>query len=112
MASASTQKPVLPSPDEDIEARFKRLADIWEAAVSHHSSTSLQNSHPAYLEIVGMGQQVVPLLLRDLRLTGRPWFAALKAITCADPVAAEDRGNATKVSTAWLNWGREHGYSG
>jgi len=96
---------------ENIEARFQRLAETWVAAVAHHSSTSIQNSHPAYLEIIGMGHQVVPLLLRDLRLTGRPWFAALKAITCAEPVALEDRGNTHKVKEAWLQWGREHGYA-
>jgi hypothetical protein len=95
---------------EAIEAHFQRLANEWEAAVAHHSSTSVQNSHPAYLEIIGLGQQVVPLLLHDLQRSARPWFAALKAITRADPVRPEDRGNIAKVTEAWLRWGREHGY--
>jgi hypothetical protein len=111
MASISAESKPLPTPVEDIETRFRRLADTWEADVAHHSSTSIQNSHPAYLEIIGIGWQAVPLLLRDLRSTGRPWFASLKAITCADPVAPEERGDVAKLTEAWLRWGREQGYA-
>ncbi len=111
MAPISAEASLSPLSVEDIETRFRRLAQTWESAVAHHSSTSIQNSHPAYLEIIGIGWQAVPLLLRDLRMTGRPWFAALKAITRADPVAPADRGDVAKVAEAWLSWGREQGYA-
>ncbi len=38
-------------------------------AVAHHSSTTVRNNHPACQEIIGVGEAVVPLLLRDLEKT-------------------------------------------
>jgi hypothetical protein len=67
-------------------------------------------AHPAYQEIVAMGQEVVPLLLRDLEQEPDHWFAALGAITGAQPVPPEDRGDIEKMAAAWLRWGKDHGY--
>ena len=69
------------SPPETLEARFQRLANIWQKAVAHLSSSSKRESHPAYKEIITLGPAVVPFLLRDLETTHRHWFTALTAIT-------------------------------
>ena len=46
--------------------------------------------HSAYQEIVRLGPEVVPLLIRDLADNHTHWFAALEAITkaAADELAA------------------------
>jgi hypothetical protein len=67
-------------------------------------------SHPAFQEIFGLGEAVVPLMLRDLEERPRLWVWALPRITGADPVPASDRGNIAKMSAAWVHWGREHRY--
>jgi hypothetical protein len=67
-------------------------------------------AHPAYQEIITMGQEVVPLLLRDLEQEPDHWFAALRAITGAHPVPPEDRGDLHKMAAAWLRWGKDNGY--
>ena len=110
MSSIPAGKPPAARPAESIEDCFRRLAAAWHQAVAHHSSSSLRHEHPAYQEIIGMGPAVVPLLLRDLEVNRRHWFAALKAITGADPVAPADAGKVVRMAEAWLQWGRENGY--
>jgi hypothetical protein len=65
--------------------------------------------HPAYQEIIALGPPAIPLLLAELRMEARYWFAALSAITGQDPVPAEDRGSVRKMTDAWLRWGKAHG---
>ena len=103
--------PVRPTPEkETVEERFRRLEATWMAEVGHHSSTTRLVNHPAFQEIIHMGQAVVPFMLQDLEKRPRLWVWALPDITGADPVPAEDRGNVARMSEAWLRWGKEHGY--
>ena len=67
-------------------------------------------AHPAFLEIVEMGQAVIPILLRELEKQSGHWHRALRRITNADPVLPTDRGNIEKAADAWLKWGKEQGY--
>jgi hypothetical protein len=66
-------------------------------------------NHQAYREIIGLGPEVVPLLLRDLEANHNHWFAALREITRADPFP-EAAGNISEMVTAWLRWAKDHGY--
>jgi hypothetical protein len=95
---------------ETLEERFRRLEATWLGEVGFSSSSTELRSHPAFREIIGLGEAVVPLMLRDLEERPRLWVWALPRITGADPVPASDRGNIAKMSAAWLRWGREHGY--
>lgn len=98
-------------PDETLEERFHRLATAWRAATSHLSSSTRMAAHPAYQEIIGLGTAAVPLLLAELARQPDHWFTALKAITGANPVAPADRGRIDRMAAAWLQWGRENGYT-
>src|SRR4051794_20103887 len=73
---------------DSVEEQFQRLAAGWGKGGAHHSSSRIRYEPLAYQAIIRLGPPVVPLLLRDLEATGRHWFAALKAITGADPVPA------------------------
>ena len=110
MATVSAPQDATVPHAEHIEPTFERLAAAWHNAVAHHSSSRIRHNHPAYQEIIGMGPTVVPLLLRDLDVNRRHWFAALASITGADPVSEEDAGDISKMTEAWLQWGRENGY--
>jgi hypothetical protein len=66
--------------------------------------------HPAYQQIIGMGEDVIPLILWELEKTPNHWFWALRAISDEDPVKPEERGNIHKMAQSWLKWGKEHGY--
>jgi hypothetical protein len=63
--------------------------------------------HPAYQQIIGLGNEAVPLLLRELKKEPDHWFWALKAITGVDPVEPTQRGRVKEMAGAWLRWGKE-----
>jgi hypothetical protein len=109
--SSSSIKPMPATPAvESLEARFHRLAAAWEQATGHLSSMTAASEHPAYQEIIRLGPEVVPLLLRDLAATQRHWFIALRQITGANPIPASAAGNVPKMIEAWRDWAKEHGY--
>jgi hypothetical protein len=94
---------------ERIERKFKRLRDDWKAKRGHQSSSIELAMHPAYLKIIGMGWDAVPLLLRELDNEPDMWFLALRSITEENPVTDDIRGNVAAMAKAWLVWGQEHG---
>lgn len=87
--------------------RFRRLAQIWREERGPMSSLTEMVMHPAYQEIIGMGRDAVPLLLRELEREPDHWFAALRAITGVDPVPSTMRGRVRQMAQAWLTWARE-----
>jgi hypothetical protein len=94
---------------ETVEQRFRRLKREWNAATAHLSSTTKIMNHPAFQEIIQLGSPVVPFMLRDMTERPRLWVWALAKITGVNPVPAEEAGNITAMSAAWLRWGRENG---
>ena len=89
---------------------FHRLVRQWKQDTEFTSSTSAMAIHPAYQSIIGLGQKAIPLLLNELKHDPDHWFWALKSITRADPVPAEDIGRLERMADAWLAWGKEEGY--
>ena len=109
---AAIPKPQTPgmSPPETVEERFRRLEATWTAATGYLSDYSAIIEHPAFREIVGLGDAVVPLMLPRSRRTAAPVGVALPEITGANPVPSGDGGNIARMSEAWLRWGRAKGY--
>ena len=93
--------------DPALMARFERLAERWKAETAFLSSTSAMIDHPAYREIIQLGEPVVSLLLEDLRREPAHWFEALQAITGENPVPGDHRGNIPAMQEDWLAWGRK-----
>lgn len=92
------------------EREFRRLAEEWKASHGPRSTLKSMTEHPAYRAIIGLGGPAVALLLEELARDPHWWFGALKAITGANPVRPEDRGNLKKMAGAWIQWGRSRGY--
>jgi hypothetical protein len=65
--------------------------------------------HPAYQRIIGMGEQVLPLIFKDLSARGGHWIWALSAITGECDVA-KSGDTFREAVQAWLKWGRKNGY--
>lgn len=85
-----------------LEARFRALAKRWKADTEADSSIARMIRHPAYQEIIGMGEPVVPLLLAELEYEPDFWFAALQKITGADPVLKTSAGKIEEMAIAWI----------
>jgi len=91
--------------------RFYLLLKDWREGRGPTSSVTQLAMHPAYQQIIGMGPDALPFILRELERTPDHWFWALNAITGADPVRVEDRGRLRKMAAAWIRWGKDEGYS-
>ena len=88
---------------------FNDFLENWHKERGATSFISEMAMCPSYQKIIGMGDKVVPLIFRQLEIEGDEpdmWFWALRAITSADPVTDDMRGNMVKMAEAWLNWGR------
>jgi hypothetical protein len=94
----------------ELEAEFNRLAEEWRAETRMLSLVTQKSMHPAYQRIIGMGQPIVPLILRDLEQKPDHWFWALRAITGANPVKSDMVGRMKLMAQAWIEWGKENGY--
>jgi hypothetical protein len=101
--------PVARTPEE-VRAKFRRLADQWLDETQVVSSLTEIVLHPAYQQVIGMGEAAVPLIMRELEDEPAPWFWALQSITGENPVPQEDAGQFRKMAAAWVNWGRGRGY--
>jgi hypothetical protein len=93
----------------DPQARFLALKVEWEAETAHLSSITEICMHPAYQQIIGMGQEAVPLILAELRRKPGHWFWALRSITGEDPVPPQLRGRMRQMAEVWLRWGTRKG---
>ena len=93
---------------EQIRTLFEQHTNQWLSDTFFSSSMSAMAVHPSYQRIIGMGRQVIPLILADLRKEPKPWFWALTAITGENPAASED--TMSGAAKAWLDWGKEQGF--
>jgi len=92
-----------------IEKQFKRLADQWRRDIGPTSSAARMAQHPAYQEIIRMGDAVVPCILAEIEREPDHWFIALYEITGADPVRKAHRGDIEKMAEDWVAWGKKQG---
>ena len=96
---------------ETVEQHVERLLRQWRDETACQSSSTAITGHAAYQELIALGPPALPFLFRDLERSGDGHLSkALRAITGADPIPAEERGQIRKIAEAWLNWAREHGY--
>jgi hypothetical protein len=96
----------------ELETTFYQLVEQWRGETRGVSSTEQLSMHSAYQQIIGMGSDVIPMLLRELERNSGRWFWALKSITREDPVTPEQQGKTKEMIESWLNWGRKKGYIG
>src|SRR5262249_39150350 len=94
---------------ENMEGRFRELAEQWRRETGMYSSISQKVRHPAYRNIIALGEKALPLILRELRDRPAHWFSALKAIAHKGPLPHRDHANPKKAREAWLKWGQERG---
>lgn len=95
---------------DSIVTKFRALSAEWKSSRNLLSSGTEMFMHPAYQKIIGMGQDVVPLIFSELEKNIDHWFWALKAITEADPVPPAHRGRLGHMAADWLRWAKTQGY--
>jgi len=98
------------APHNRVRERFMVLAHNWHDETDHLSSPSSISCNDTFLEILSLGEPVIPFILQDLQERGGYWYQALRILSQTDPVPSEDRGQVPKMKGAWLNWGQRLGY--
>lgn len=87
-----------------LELRFKMLKRRWQSEAELLSSPTEIAMLDSYQQIIGMGPQVIPLIMRELSREVDLWFWALRAITGVDPVPEECLGDLDEMAKHWLSW--------
>jgi hypothetical protein len=108
-AAVGDQPILLAAMQIGIEQQFQSAAERWSTETGAHSSLTMRQKHPAYRELVAMGWNAVPLLLRALKDRPDYWFPALREITGENPVTPERKGDYDKMSESWRQWGQNKG---
>ena len=108
--SAEVKSPANPAPKEDFEATFRALTEQWRDETAPLSSPTRKAAHPAYQQIIEMGERAIPLILEDMQNHPAHWSMALQAITGENPVPKVAAGHVIEVANAWTEWGRNKGY--
>ena len=98
------------TPDTRLKDEFNRLVTEWKVGRSRGADVTQMVDHPAYQQIVGLGEQAIPLILEELEREVDHWFPALRELTGTSPVPEESKGNLSKMRDAWLNWGKDEAY--
>ncbi len=93
-----------------LATKFTELANVWEVEIMFMSSVHDMAMTNSYQSIIGMGEDVVPLILKELERKPNHWFWALRALKNENPVPPEDAGNIKKMAEAWLRLGRQKGW--
>lgn len=96
-------------PASTVRSKFLELADEWRNSTKFVSSITQQITHPAYLKIIGLGPDVLPILVRELQTHGDFWFPALEAVAQLDPVLPKNRGNYVAMKNDWMEWATSKG---
>lgn len=93
-------------PDGDSRRIFDELADELAIASRGLSSTRLAYRHPAYVEIMALGEQSIPWLVERLETPGdRPiWLRMLGSMTRFQPGAGSE--TIPEAAAAWIRWNK------
>jgi hypothetical protein len=104
-AAAKLSKPYMVDP---LQSEFDELVSTWKRETAVNSNLSAIFLHPSHLRVIAMGNDALPLILKDFAREGGHWFAALEAISNTKMVLPE-RATHSQHRTAWIKWGFEQG---
>jgi hypothetical protein len=91
----------------NINNLFRYLCAWWRHDTRFSSDLEEIVDHPAYRTVIALGNEVVPLIIEDLKKKPDHWFYALIDITGENPITPDIRGDVEKMSQAWIDWAKE-----
>ncbi len=88
---------------------FDVLATRWRRETGGMSVISARYKHPAWEQILSLGPEVVPEILRRIEHQPDHWHAALVKLTGENPIPVGEKITISQVCARWVSWGRERG---
>ena len=89
---------------DGLRSRFEDLLSLWRGDTGLFSDHGRIFAHPAFAQIVALGDPAVPLILEEVHKGDVHLCGALRAITGADPSADAD--TSLGARDAWTRWGQ------
>lgn len=95
--------------DPNLESEFMSLAEKCEEKMRFKSILKDIINNSYYRQIVGMGDSIIPVLLREMENNPILWTSALSDIARKrNPIKDEHRGDLRKIISTWKEWGKEN----
>ncbi len=93
-----------------ITDRIEVLLNQVRQDTAMHSSMRHTLKHPAYLELVGMGERIIPFLFHVATHHGADWtlLCLFAQLSGENPVPPEDAGKFYRIFMHWLKWYTEN----
>lgn len=96
--------------NDAVRDKFLGLAEQWRSETGHSSKMLHKFMNRNYQQIIGMSDDVIPVLLDELQTNPDHWFWALEMITGENPIKQEHAGYLDLMSNDWIEWGKEKGH--
>ena len=91
------------------ENKFWDLVRQWEYDTRNISSANQILGHSSVGQIIQMGQEVIPLVLKAMGENFHFTFI-LHKLTGEWPVREEFKGNGPRIINCWRKWAKKRGY--
>ena len=89
---------------QNLKKKFQLYKNIWEEQTLFSSNMTEIINNSAYLSIIALGSDVIPLIIQDLRNAENHWFSALESLTSINPIKKEHKGIFNLMKSDWLEW--------
>lgn len=89
--------------------RFASCASQWRRETSHFSSMSRKRLNMSYLEMLSLGEEIIPLALERLR-DGEYAFYLVLFDLVKRPPKMNTPGDMDRIRKTWLHWGKTRGH--
>ena len=94
--------------NEQLKNRFLDLKRRWKSATILSSNSDEIINNPNYIQIINLGNDIIPFILEDLEVTNDHWFVALNKLTNINPISPNHFGNVIQMKNDWLTWARNN----
>ncbi|MFL0161959.1 hypothetical protein [Aquirufa salirivi] len=90
--------------NQQLKKRFDFFNSIWKNETIFSSSISEITNNSAYRSIIGLGQDILPFIINDLKINDAHWFYALEALTGQNPIKEYHKGIVPLMKKDWIEW--------
>jgi hypothetical protein len=98
--------------DNTTRKKFYKLANKWKKQTAYLSNTKYIHKNKNCLELIKMGEKIIPLIFDELKKGDFWWFYLIRLILNDGPkIPLECSGKIDKLTTLYLNWGKERGFT-
>jgi len=93
---------------QQLSKKFDLYSGIWKTETMFSSNSSEITNNSAYRSIIGLGKDIIPFIIQDLKQSENHWFYALELLTGENPIKNEHRGIINLMKSDWLNWAEKN----